>query len=130
MIEIKNYIDGLFVAHSSPNSVAVYEPATGKQYATLPDSTSGDVENAYQAAKKAFPKWKNISAEERFKILEKVAHLIEVNHERLAQAESRDTGKRYPIFKNLGHHMVRIWWPGSPNRLEHAEEFYPKQQHG
>jgi aminomuconate-semialdehyde/2-hydroxymuconate-6-semialdehyde dehydrogenase len=96
MIEIKNYIDGLFVAHSSPNSVAVYEPATGKQYATLPDSTSGDVENAYQAAKKAFPKWKNISAEERFKILEKVAHLIEVNHERLAQAESRDTGK--PIW--------------------------------
>ena len=96
MIEIKNYIDGLFVGHSSPNSVAVYEPSTGKQYATLPDSTSGDVENAYQAAKKAFPKWKDISAEERFKILEKIAHLIEANHERLAQAESKDTGK--PIW--------------------------------
>lgn len=96
MIEIKNYINGSFVESSGANTVEVFEPATGKPYAILPDSSGADVERAYQAAKAAFDSWKNIKAEERFKILEKIASLIEQHHERLAQAESKDTGK--PIW--------------------------------
>ena len=93
MIEIKNYMNGSPASSRGGNTLPVYEPATGRPYASLPDSTAEDVEEAYQAARQAFPAWKNVKAEERFKLLERIASLIEQNHERLAEAESRDTGK-------------------------------------
>lgn len=93
MIEIKNYIGGRFVEATGSGTVPVFEPATGKQYAVLPDSSPADIGRAYEAAAAAFDGWKNVKAEERFKLLERIASLIEANHERLAEAESRDTGK-------------------------------------
>lgn len=93
MLELKNYIDGFFVPASAGGTFPVYEPATGNTYAVIPDSSARDVEMAYEAAYRAFPDWKNVKAEERFKLLERIATLIEENHERLALAESRDTGK-------------------------------------
>jgi aminomuconate-semialdehyde/2-hydroxymuconate-6-semialdehyde dehydrogenase len=47
-------------------------------------------------AKKAFDDWQNTSIDNRSKILHKIADLIDKNLEKLAFAESRDTGK--PIF--------------------------------
>lgn len=93
MIKIKNYINGVFIDSVNKSTVDVYEPSTGKVYANLPDSNYEDVESAYQAAKLAFEPWRNVKAEERFKILERIATSIENNHERLAQAESKDSGK-------------------------------------
>lgn len=44
------------------------------------------------AAKEAFPTWSKFSPEERAKILNRLADLIDANLEELAQAESRDQG--------------------------------------
>lgn len=96
MVEIKNYIGGKYQGALSGKTLDVFAPATGKKYAVLPESGSEDVEHAYQAAAAAFPIWQTVKAEERYKILERIAILIEENHERLAQAESKDTGK--PIW--------------------------------
>lgn len=93
MIEIKNYINGVFTKAANKQTLPVYEPATGKAYTQLPNSSQADIDAAYEAAKSAFDTWKNIKAEERFNILERIASLIENNHERLAQAESKDSGK-------------------------------------
>jgi len=93
MIELKNYINGELVNAKEGMHFAVFEPAKGIQFANLPDSSALDVDEAYRAAEKAFQTWKNVKAEDRFKILERIASLIESEHERFAQAESRDTGK-------------------------------------
>lgn len=50
------------------------------------------VEAAVAAAKDAFPDWSARSSEQRAKILNKLADLIEAHLEEFAQAESRDQG--------------------------------------
>jgi aminomuconate-semialdehyde/2-hydroxymuconate-6-semialdehyde dehydrogenase len=69
-------------------------------YSQLPDSDAQDVELAFQAAKNAFPAWKNTSTEERFKLLNKIAELIDANNDELAKAESIDQGKPFWLAKN------------------------------
>jgi aminomuconate-semialdehyde/2-hydroxymuconate-6-semialdehyde dehydrogenase len=70
-----------------------YDPATGKIYAQIPNSSSKDVELAYAAAKAAFPAWSTKSTDERSKILYRIATRIEEKLESLARAESIDNGK-------------------------------------
>lgn len=70
-----------------------YNPATGKVYSLIPDSDERDVQNAVAAAKAAFPAWSVTFAEERSKIMNKLADLIEANFEEFALAETTDNGK-------------------------------------
>ncbi len=62
-------------------------------YSQIADSNKQDIENAYQAAKEAFPKWSNTTIDERSRILLKIADLIEEKLVDLAQAEAKDNGK-------------------------------------
>lgn len=96
MLTIENFINGEYSAFGGRQFIPVFEPATGKQYAQIPESGTDEVNTAVQAAEEAFEKWKNVKAEDRFRILERIASLIEENHEALAAAESKDTGK--PIW--------------------------------
>ena len=57
MKRILNYIDGNFCEPISGSWLDNIAPATGKVYSQIPDSDAEDVENAYQAAAKAFPVW-------------------------------------------------------------------------
>jgi aminomuconate-semialdehyde/2-hydroxymuconate-6-semialdehyde dehydrogenase len=65
-------------------------------YSQIPNSSSEDVENAYIAAKSAFPSWSQTTLEERSRIMLKISEGIEANLDRLAEAESKDNGK--PIW--------------------------------
>jgi len=62
-------------------------------YGQIPDSHKKDVDAAVVAAKKIFPAWSTTSAEDRFKILNRIAELIDENIEELALAETNDNGK-------------------------------------
>lgn len=104
MIEIRNYINGQFEAPLTGTYIDNYEPARGTVYSTVPDSGAADVQKAYEAAKAAFPGWKNTPAEEKFKVLNRIAELIDENRDRLAAAESMDQGKPVWLAKN---EMVR-----------------------
>ncbi len=101
MIEILNYINGSMVPAKSGKVLMNPEPATGKIFSTLPDSNGEDIEDAVRAAKKAFPAWKNLTAEKRFKILNAIAEGIEANLDELAMAESQDNGKPIHIAKKV-----------------------------
>jgi aminomuconate-semialdehyde/2-hydroxymuconate-6-semialdehyde dehydrogenase len=101
MQKILNYINGELVEPTSKNYFENFEPATGKPYSYVPDSDEQDVENAYQAAKAAFPQWSKLNKEKRFEILMRVATLIEERLEFLAQAESRDNGKPLKLAKSV-----------------------------
>lgn len=100
MIKIQNYINGEFADAVSGKVIDNYEPATGAVYSVIPDSDAIDVENAYKAAKEAFPGWKNTPAEEKFRILNRIAELIEKNIEEFAAAESKDQGKPVWLSRN------------------------------
>jgi aminomuconate-semialdehyde/2-hydroxymuconate-6-semialdehyde dehydrogenase len=91
--KIANYIDGQLVEPISKNYLENVNPATGKVYSLIPDSTEQDIELAYQAAANAFPSWSTTSINERSAILSKIADLIQLNLNELALAESIDNGK-------------------------------------
>lgn len=90
---LKNYIDGKLVPADSGEYFDNYNPATGKVYSQIPDSSPSDVQKAYEAAARAFPKWSGMSTERRFRILNRLADIIEQYTEPLARAESIDSGK-------------------------------------
>lgn len=93
MIQLKNYINGELVAPSQNQYFDNFEPATGKVYSTIPDSDAQDVELAYKAANDAFESWSNTTLDFRFETIMKLVRLIEQNHHKLAEAESKDNGK-------------------------------------
>ncbi len=93
MKKIENYINGEYCDALSDDWLDNYNPSKGEVYAKIVNSSSEEVEMAYQAAKNAFPSWSNTTIEERSSILLKIASLIEENLESLAKAESLDNGK-------------------------------------
>ena len=100
-LRILNLIDGELVAPAGGGYLPNVEPATGEAYSEVPDSDARDVEAAVEAAERAFPAWSRTPAAERSRLLERVADLIEANHEALARAESVDTGKPIAVARSL-----------------------------
>ncbi len=98
---LENYIDGYLIAPLSGTFSDNYNPATGEVYAQTPESGQRDVELAVTAAKKAFPSWSKTSSETRFRILNRIAELIEEHLEFLAIAETNDNGKPLWLSKQV-----------------------------
>ena len=90
---LENYIGGSLIGPLSGNFIDNINPATGEVVGQIPDSNEKDVNAAVQAAKKAFPAWSVSPVEERFKILNRIAELIDENLDVLALAETNDNGK-------------------------------------
>ena len=99
MKELLNYIAGEWQKPISDMWLDNAEPATGKVYSRLPDSTNEDVDMAVEAAKKAFPIWSSKSVEERSRILLAIALEMKSSFDALAEAESRDQGKPLQLSK-------------------------------
>src|SRR2546430_566811 len=91
--KIQNFIEGQFVEPLGGRYLDNIEPATGKPYSQVADSDARDVDLAVAAAEKAFTGWSLTPAGERSRILLRIADLIERDLEKLARAESIDTGK-------------------------------------
>ena len=100
-IKIRNFIDGEFIEPLGGKYLDNIEPATGKPYALVPDSEARDVELAVTAAERAFPTWSKTSAADRSRILLRIADLIDRDLEKLARAESIDTGKPLSLARSL-----------------------------
>ena len=66
--QIRNFIDGQFVAPVGGKYLENIEPATGKPYSQVADSDSRDVELAVAAAEKAFPEWSRTPAADRSRL--------------------------------------------------------------
>ncbi len=98
---LANYIDGELVAPSGRAYLDVIEPATGAVCARVPDSEARDVDRAVHAAVRAFPTWSRTAAEERSRLLLRVADLIERRLEELARVESTDTGKPLALARSV-----------------------------
>jgi betaine-aldehyde dehydrogenase len=91
--EIRNFINGTYVAARTENGFDVIDPATEASYATSPVSSSADVDDAYAAAATAFETWGETTPSERQLALFRIADAMEARADEFADLESKDTGK-------------------------------------
>ncbi len=98
---LENFIGGNFIGPLSGKFLDNVNPATAEMVGQIPNSNEKDIEIAVTAAQKAFPEWSITSAENKFKILNKIAELIDENLEALALAESNDNGKPLWLAKQV-----------------------------
>jgi aminomuconate-semialdehyde/2-hydroxymuconate-6-semialdehyde dehydrogenase len=101
MHRIPNFIGGRHVAPISGQYLDKVEPATGQVCSQVADSDGRDVEQAVRAAAEAFPGWSRTPAAERSRLLLDIAQRIESNLDRLAHAETVDTGKPLRLSKTV-----------------------------
>ncbi len=93
MQQFQQYIDGAFSDGAA--QFHSLNPATGAAWAKMPDASGDDVNQAVDAAERAFfsPEWAQMTATARGKLLSRLADLVSENAPRLAELETRDTGK-------------------------------------
>src|SRR5438094_5684345 len=96
--EVKTYsmfINGEFVASKSKKTFPVYDPSTEEVIAQVPDANAEDVNRAVAAAKAAFEEgpWGQTTAQERGRVLFRLAEKIRQNATLLAEIEARNCGK-------------------------------------
>ena len=88
------YIDGRFVDAKGGKTFAVYDPSTEAAIASVPAGTAADIDLAARAAGKAFyGGWKTVTAQERGRILFRLADRVRARRAELAALETRNTGK-------------------------------------
>jgi phenylacetaldehyde dehydrogenase len=88
-------IGGEWVESRSTATIAVVDPATGRQIAVVPDANAADVNRAVAAARAAFEKgaWHDMLPVQREALIWRLSDLIEKHAEELAELESLDNGK-------------------------------------
>ncbi len=91
--EIRNFINGEYVAARGDDSFEVIDPATEEAYATSPVSGEADVDAAFAAASAAFESWGETTPSQRQLALFRIADEMERRADELADLESKDTGK-------------------------------------
>jgi aminomuconate-semialdehyde/2-hydroxymuconate-6-semialdehyde dehydrogenase len=98
---LANYIAGASRPPVNGGYLDNVEPATGRVYSLVPDSTQADLELAVEAAERSWPLWRNQSVEVRARILNAIADGIERRLEQLAWAEAVDNGKPITLARTL-----------------------------
>src|ERR1700689_3577321 len=89
------YINGGWVPSQSKKTFAVHDPASEEVIAQVPDANGEDVNRAVAAAKSAFEDgpWATTTAQERGRVLFRLAEKVRANLPALAELECRNTGK-------------------------------------
>jgi betaine-aldehyde dehydrogenase len=87
-------IEGEWVEARSGRTFEVMNPATGEPMATVPDAGSEDVDRAVKAARRAFDGgWRDATAQERGRVLFRLAETVRREAKRLVALETLNSGK-------------------------------------
>jgi 5-carboxymethyl-2-hydroxymuconic-semialdehyde dehydrogenase len=99
---IRHYIDGQRVDSSDGDTFDVLDPVTNEAYLQAAAGKQADIEAAVAAAKRAFAEgsWANMLPRERWRVLNRIADIVESRGDKLAALESYDSG--LPITQALG----------------------------
>ena len=89
------YINGEWVDSASGKNFPVYDPSTEEVIAEVPDANAKDVDRAVRAAREAFDNgpWRSTTAQERGRVLFRLAERVRKEAAMLAELECRNTGK-------------------------------------
>src|SRR3954463_12659120 len=96
--ELKNFIDGEFVAPATGETEPVLNPATGQEIASAPLSGAEDANRAVEAARRACAGWAAATPGERSLALLKLADRLEEHAEELSDLEAENAGKPRQAF--------------------------------
>src|SRR5947209_13983086 len=88
-----NLIDGELVAAASGEVIESLDPSTATPWATYPRGSDADVEQAVNAARRAFDVWSGAPAFERAAHLRRIADVMATHGRELAETETRDNGR-------------------------------------
>jgi len=91
--QLKNFVNGQWVAGLGPDESPVINPATGQVIATAPRGNGADVARAVEAAAAALPEWLETTPAERAGLLLKLADAVEQDAAELFALESSNVGK-------------------------------------
>src|SRR5438309_10507989 len=91
------YVNGEWVESKSGKTFPVYDPSTEEVIAQVPDANAEDVNRAVAAAKAAFEDgpWASTTAQDRGRVLFRMADKVRQNLPALAELECRNTGKPF-----------------------------------
>jgi betaine-aldehyde dehydrogenase len=94
------YVNGRFVPAKSGKWFPVYDPATEEVLAEAPDASAEDVDVAVTAARDAFENgaWSKTAAQDRGRVLFRLAEKLRAETAALAELETRNCGK--PIVES------------------------------
>lgn len=96
-MEIKKmFIDGKWTEGSDKKVLDVINPATGKVFAQIYESSVEDTKNAIAAAKKSFHKtriWRDMDSQAKSDLILKIASLMERDQKLFAELDCLDCGK-------------------------------------
>ncbi len=95
MKRYRMHINGEQVESCSERYFPVYDPSTEEVIAEVPDADAADVDRAVAAARTAFDSgpWRQTTAQERGRVLLRLAERVRQESVILAETESRNSGK-------------------------------------
>jgi len=90
-----HYIGGQFVEPKGSDTIDVIDPATQEVIATVPEGSAADVHDAVAAARRAFDEgpWRDTTAQDRGRILFRIAAIVREHAAEWAELETRNNGK-------------------------------------
>jgi malonate-semialdehyde dehydrogenase (acetylating)/methylmalonate-semialdehyde dehydrogenase len=88
-----NYIEGHWRDSAATETLPVVNPATGEELGRTPLSPAADVDQAVQAAARAFPSWRRVPVTDRVQFLFRLKARMEEHFEDLARTITMEAGK-------------------------------------
>ncbi len=104
-MQTKLFIGGMWVDGLDGASIEVRDPHDGSLLAEVAEARAADVDRAVQAAQAAFGAWRHTTAEERGRLLLKLADLIEADADELALLETQ--GSVVPVEHGFLDYVLR-----------------------
>ncbi|WP_298924201.1 NAD-dependent succinate-semialdehyde dehydrogenase [uncultured Ramlibacter sp.] len=98
------FINGEWQDAADGKSLAVFNPATGKEIGRVAHASTVDLDRALEAAQKGFEKWRDMTAIERNKIMRKAAGLMRERAGAIGALLTQEQGK--PLVEAKGEALA------------------------
>jgi len=90
---VSSFIGGQFRESRAGKTDAIPNPATGETIASLPYSTTEEINEAVAAAKQAFPAWSETPVPDRAQVMFRFKALVDQHSDELAALVTKENGK-------------------------------------
>jgi malonate-semialdehyde dehydrogenase (acetylating)/methylmalonate-semialdehyde dehydrogenase len=91
--QLLNYVGGQWKRSAASDFIGVRNPATAETMVQVPLTSAAEVDEAVQAAQKAFIGWRRTPATERIQYLFKLKRLLEEHYDEIATLTVQECGK-------------------------------------
>jgi succinate-semialdehyde dehydrogenase/glutarate-semialdehyde dehydrogenase len=98
------FINGQWQDATGGRTLAVFNPATGKEIGRVAHAGKADLDRALEAAQKGFETWRDMTAADRSKIMRKAAGLMRERAAEIAPLLTQEQGK--PLAEAKGEAMA------------------------